>query len=89
MGLLRKLFFFVCKSVFQRKGGVSGGAERKKTKTDSGQDAGRQSGKRSLNTGEPQPEKKAPRCPSWLEDEAKKEWKRMAKQLIWWTSARH
>ena len=27
-------------------------------------------GKRSLNTAEP---KKAPRCPSWLEDEAKKE----------------
>ena len=38
-------------------------------------------GKRSLNTKEPKPEKKAPRCPSWLEDEAKKEWKRMAKQL--------
>ena len=38
-------------------------------------------GKRSLNTGEPKPEKKAPRCPSWLEEEAKKEWKRMAKQL--------
>lgn len=38
-------------------------------------------GKRSLNTGEPKPEKKAPRCPSWLEEEAKEEWKRMAKQL--------
>lgn len=38
-------------------------------------------GKRPLNTGEPQPAKKAPRCPSWLEDEAKKEWKRMAKVL--------
>lgn len=38
-------------------------------------------GKRSLNTQEPKPEKKAPRCPAWLEDEAKKEWKRMAKQL--------
>jgi len=25
--------------------------------------------------------KKAPRCPSWLEPEAKKEWKRMAKTL--------
>ena len=24
-------------------------------------------GKRSLNTGEPKPEKKAPRCPAWLE----------------------
>ena len=38
-------------------------------------------GKRSLNTVEPKLEKKAPRCPSWLEDEAKKEWKRMSKQL--------
>lgn len=38
-------------------------------------------GKRPLNTGEPQPVKKAPRCPSWLEEEAKKEWKRMAKVL--------
>ena len=25
-------------------------------------------GKRSLNTGEPKPEKKAPRCPAWLEE---------------------
>lgn len=38
-------------------------------------------GKRYLGSSEPKPEKKAPRCPSWLEDEAKKEWKRMAKQL--------
>lgn len=38
-------------------------------------------GKRPLNEKEPQPEKKAPRCPSWLEPEAKKEWKRMAKTL--------
>lgn len=38
-------------------------------------------GRRSLNTGEPKPERKAPRCPSWLEEEAKKEWKRMARQL--------
>ena len=38
-------------------------------------------GKRSLNTQEPQPRKKAPRCPVWLEEEAKKEWKRMAKQM--------
>jgi len=30
-------------------------------------------GKRSLNTAEPKPEKKAPRCPSWLEDEAKED----------------
>jgi len=38
-------------------------------------------GKRSLNTQEPKPRKKAPRCPPWLEEEAKKEWKRMAKQM--------
>ena len=38
-------------------------------------------GKRPLNTKEPQPEKKAPRCPSWLEPEAKNEWRRMAKAL--------
>lgn len=38
-------------------------------------------GKRPLNEKEPQPEKEAPRCPSWLEPEAKKEWKRMAKTL--------
>ena len=38
-------------------------------------------GKRNLNTHEPRPDKKAPRCPAWLEDEAKKEWKRTAKQL--------
>lgn len=29
--------------------------------------------KRDLNQKEPKPEKKAPRCPSWLEPEAKKE----------------
>ena len=29
-------------------------------------------GKRPLNANEPKPKKKAPRCPSWLEDEAKK-----------------
>ena len=38
-------------------------------------------GKRPLNDKEPKPENKAPRCPSWLEPEAKKEWKRMAKTL--------
>jgi len=38
-------------------------------------------GKRSLNTQEPKPGKKAPRCPPWLEEEAKKEWRRMAKQM--------
>ena len=38
-------------------------------------------GKRALNKNEPKPEKKAPRCPTWLEPEAKKEWKRLAKQM--------
>ncbi|SCY25705.1 phage terminase small subunit P27 family [Alkaliphilus peptidifermentans] len=38
-------------------------------------------GKRPLNEKEPKPEKKAPRCPSWLEPEAKKEWRRMSKIL--------
>ena len=38
-------------------------------------------GGRPLNTNEPQPQKKAPRCPAWLEDEAKREWKRMGKVL--------
>ena len=34
-------------------------------------------GHRALNANEPTPDRRAPRCPSWLEDEAKKEWKRM------------
>ena len=38
-------------------------------------------GKRPLNANEPKPEKKAPKCPSWLEPEAKKEWRRMTKTL--------
>lgn len=38
-------------------------------------------GKRPLNEFEPKPKKKAPRCPSWLENDAKKEWRRMAKQM--------
>ncbi len=38
-------------------------------------------GKRPLNKNEPKPDKKAPRCPAWLEDEAKKEWKRTGAML--------
>lgn len=38
-------------------------------------------GKRELNQYEPKPEKKAPKYPTWLEPEAKKEWRRTAKQL--------
>ena len=38
-------------------------------------------GKRKLNDREPQPLQKAPSCPAWLEPEAKKEWRRLAKQM--------
>ena len=38
-------------------------------------------GKRPLNAYEPKPLKKAPPCPKWLEPEAKKEWRRLAKTL--------
>lgn len=38
-------------------------------------------GKRQLNELEPKPKKKAPKCPVWLDTEAKKEWRRVAKQL--------
>ncbi len=38
-------------------------------------------GKRVLNKKEPKPKRKAPKCPMWLDNEAKKEWKRTAKQL--------
>ena len=38
-------------------------------------------GKRKLNDNEPRPDKKAPSCPKWLEPEAKKEWRRLAKKM--------
>ena len=38
-------------------------------------------GKRALNDKEPKPQKKAPPCPKWLEPEAKKEWRRLAKKM--------
>ena len=38
-------------------------------------------GKRRLNANEPKPKAKAPSCPKWLEDDAKKEWRRLAKQM--------
>ena len=38
-------------------------------------------GKRKLNDKEPKPNKKDPSCPKWLEEEAKKEWKRLAKKM--------
>jgi P27 family predicted phage terminase small subunit len=39
-------------------------------------------GKRPVNPREPQPERKAPRCPDHLDAEAKKEWKRLSKLLL-------
>ena len=38
-------------------------------------------GKRPLNENEPIPPKGSVKCPSWLEPEAKKEWKRLAPSL--------
>ena len=38
-------------------------------------------GKRALNRKEPKPNKNAPACPKWLEPEAKKEWRRLAKTM--------
>lgn len=38
-------------------------------------------GKRPLNKSEPKPVNKTPSCPKWLEPEAKKEWRRLAKQM--------
>lgn len=38
-------------------------------------------GKRKLNEREPRPVRKAPSCPRWLEPEARKEWKRLAKKM--------
>lgn len=38
-------------------------------------------GKRPLNASEPKPKKKAPACPKWLNEDAKREWRRLVKQL--------
>jgi P27 family predicted phage terminase small subunit len=38
--------------------------------------------RRPVNPNEPQPERKAPRCPDHLDEEAKKEWKRLCKLLL-------
>jgi len=38
-------------------------------------------GRRPLNLNEPKPVRSAPRCPDWLEAEAKREWRRASKQL--------
>ncbi len=38
-------------------------------------------GKRPLNKREPQPKKDAPRCPAWLNSEAKAAWRRVVPEL--------
>jgi len=38
-------------------------------------------GKRKLNTHEPKPRVAIPRCPAHLDDEARREWKRMGRKL--------
>lgn len=38
-------------------------------------------GKRPINENEPIPPKGTVKCPTWLEPEAKKEWKRLAPSL--------
>ena len=38
-------------------------------------------GKRQLNLDEPKPRPVTPTCPSWLTDEAKREWKRLVPEL--------
>ena len=38
-------------------------------------------GKRPLNSNEPKPDTTAPKCPKWLEPEAKKEWKRLSIEM--------
>jgi P27 family predicted phage terminase small subunit len=39
-------------------------------------------GKRKINKNEPKPAVKIPKCPEWLEPEAKAEWERRSKQLL-------
>lgn len=38
-------------------------------------------GKRKINKAEPKPRPVAPKCPSWLNREAKREWRRIAPEL--------
>lgn len=38
-------------------------------------------GHQKLNTNEPKPRPIAPKCPSWLDREAKREWRRVAPEL--------
>ncbi len=38
-------------------------------------------GKRPLNDAEPKPQPVAPKCPRWLSKDAKREWRRLVKEL--------
>lgn len=38
-------------------------------------------GKRKISQNEPKPKPIAPKCPKWLDKEAKREWKRLASEL--------
>jgi len=38
-------------------------------------------GKRPMNANEPKPKPSIPKCPKWIEPEAKKEWRRIVKEL--------
>ena len=70
-----RFFFYI------RKEGDSMGTRGRKPKPTALKVLEGNPGKRPLNKNEPVPEKKAPKCPSWLEPEAKKEWRRMSKIL--------
>ncbi len=65
-----------------RNGGDSMGTRGRKPKPTALKVLEGNPGKRPLNENEPKPEKKAPKCPAWLEPEAKKEWRRMSKILL-------
>jgi P27 family predicted phage terminase small subunit len=58
--------------------GRSGGSNRKSTVVRLIQG---NAGKRPLNKHEPQPRQEMPRCPSHLDAEARREWRRVAPQL--------
>lgn len=38
-------------------------------------------GRRKLNESEPQPQRKRPRCPEWLDEQARKKWDKLAPEL--------
>ena len=67
--------------IFIGKEGAEHGNQRKKTDTDCNQAAGGESGEASVECQRAKTGEKAPSCPKWLEPEAKKEWRRLAKQM--------